>query len=234
MEEGKHVVDADATGDRPTPLERLIDGAINFCASAECMHVRNPAAKRPAKYGAGFRGVDFLVVRVAGRGGARACDELAGAAEVCAFDLNANVAIEVASDAGCGVEVVNLLVLKAIDAAVDGVKIAVAGVDVDARIGDLGCCGIGLRKASSAGCNEASGHQQRFRDKFRATQRQGPSSTAEVPLMHSGLPAVYCNCPSCIRAILRKGFAIQAVASQSTVQMDASLCTGVAVAVTAK
>ena len=62
---------------------------------------------------------------------------LGGAREVASLELNAKVAIEPGGDADGGVGIVDTLKLIAGDAAVEGMEVAVAAVDVDARINML-------------------------------------------------------------------------------------------------
>ena len=126
IEERKHVIQACAAGDSPAPLERLVYRTVDAAPAAERMDERNEAAERPADYGAAFNGVDLRIVRIAAAAGRVQGKTAPGSVEVSAFDLHADVAVEVAGDARRGVEVVDVLVLIAVDAAVDGVEIAVA------------------------------------------------------------------------------------------------------------
>ena len=64
--------------------------------------------------------------------------------EVATFHLYAYVVIEEDGDAGSGVGIGDGLILIPIDAAVERMEVAIAGVDIDARVDMLGAALGGL------------------------------------------------------------------------------------------
>src|SRR6266851_326323 len=136
VEGGKNVVEADAAGDAPAPGAGLEDGTADLGSAAEDVAEGNEAILLIAEDGAGLCGVDAIVGTVG---------------KEAAFSLDADVAVEVTGHAGdcAGVDG---LVLDVADIAVDGMEIAVASVEIEAReLGRRsggGLCGLG-------GCGQA-------------------------------------------------------------------------------
>ncbi len=131
VEGGKNVVEADAAGDAPAPGAGLEDGTADLGSAAEDVAEGNEAILLIAEDGAGLCGVDAIVGTVG---------------KEAAFSLDADVAVEVTGHAGdcAGVDG---LVLDVADIAVDGMEIAVASVEIEAReLGRRsggGLCGLG-------------------------------------------------------------------------------------------
>ena len=104
VKDRQHVIDAATAGDTPAPLERLRGGAVGARAAAEQVHKRHPSAERPAKDGAGLRGVDELVT-LAGEAAGEVGAMFAVAGEVADLELQADVAGEIAGEADGSVRV---------------------------------------------------------------------------------------------------------------------------------
>ena len=149
--EGQNVIDANASGDAPAPHQRLTGGAIGAFAAAECVGKGYPATQRKADDRAAFRGVDELTAGFAGAVG-KILFVFRGAGEVATLHLDAEVTIEPGGDTDGCVGVVNALELVSSDAAIEGMEIAVAAVDIDARVNMLFAALCRLRRG---GCRSS-------------------------------------------------------------------------------
>ena len=133
VEQGGREIDASAPCDSPTPHEGLRSGTIGALTAAEKMDEGNEWPKRKTEDGAAFGCVDQLAAGFAGAarnvGGVFRC-----AGEISTLHLHAEVTIEVDRDAGCRIRIEDRLVLIAIDTAIERMKVAIAAVDINARI----------------------------------------------------------------------------------------------------
>ena len=134
--EGKNVIEADAAGGSPAPHERLSGGAIGAFTAAQDMCEGHPASQRVPKDGAAFGGIDQLAAGFSGAG-RQILFVLGGAGEVASLEFDAKVAIEPRGNAEGAVRIVDALKLITGDLAIEGMEVAVAAVDVDARVNML-------------------------------------------------------------------------------------------------
>src|SRR6266481_1023472 len=117
VEGGKDVVQANAAGNAPAPGTGLEDGTADLGSATEDVAEGNEAVLLIAEDGAGLCGEDAVV---------------GTAGEEAAFGLDTDVAIEVGggADDRAGVDG---LILDVAYVAVDGMEIAVASVEIEAR-----------------------------------------------------------------------------------------------------
>jgi hypothetical protein len=122
---------------------------------------RNERAQRQTEDWAALGRIHQLaaVLAVAGDTGLGVVDGvLAVAGEVGALGLQADVLVEPAGDADGDVGIADVLILEAVDAAVDGVEVAVTGVEVDPRVGMVGGALGRLGPADCRGAGDDPGH----------------------------------------------------------------------------